>query len=261
MTETLVYVNRENEIARLILDRPEKRNAINLAMWQRIPLLVAKVESDSKIKVIIVQGRDDAVFAAGADLDEIGEVLASREASGRYVDAVHRAEDAIGTCSKPTLAMIQGHCVGGGLELAMACDLRFASTTSRFAIPPAKLGLVYSMASTCRLVSLVGVAKAKELLFSGRSFDAHEAAQIGLINQLFDPGEVVAQTNKYATTICRRSQSSVRVAKAIVQAVVDGDAAGNSEVRERIIDIFTGEDAKEGVAAYMQKRPPNFTGQ
>jgi len=254
-----VHLARDGDIARLVLNRPEKRNALTLAMWRAIPDLVAEAEADAAAKLLIVQGADAAAFAAGADIGEFEQVFASAEGRAGYSDAVHAAEQRLGDCAKPTIAMIAGDCIGGGVELALACDLRFASRESRFGVTPARLGLVYSLTSTRRLVELMGPAKAMDLLYTGRLFEAAEAARLGLADRLFAPEALAPETLAYAEEVCRNSQYSVRAAKAIVAAVRAGARGETPESRALRVDGFAGEDAQEGIRAYLEKRRPRFT--
>lgn len=255
----MIHIRRDGDIGRIVLDRPEKRNALTLEMWETMPGLVAELELDAAIKLIMVQGVDPSAFAAGADITEFESTFATEVGRGRYSDAVHAAEQSLGNCAKPTIAMIRGDCIGGGVELALACDLRFASAESRFGITPAKLGLVYSLTSTRRLVELMGPAKAKDLLFTGRLFDAAEAARIGLVDRVFPAARVEAETLAYAESICAVSQYSVRAAKTIVGAILAG-AAGETEASRALrVDGFAGEDAREGIRAYLESRKPKFT--
>ena len=254
-----IFLIREGPLARIILNRPEKRNALSLAMWEAIPEMVETVERDPDVRVLLVQGADETAFAAGADISEFEDIFATKKGRGRYADAVHAAEQSLGGCAKPAIAMIQGDCIGGGVELALACDLRFAGTNSRFGITPVKLGFVYSLSSTKRLIELVGPAKAKDLLFSGRLFDSAEAERLGLVDRLFEPESLEAEARAYAVALCGLSQYSVRATKTIVRMIVEGAGEETAESRALRVDGFAGEDAREGIRAYLEKRKPKFT--
>jgi enoyl-CoA hydratase/carnithine racemase len=259
MTSPHLYIERENEIARLIIDRPAKRNALSLLMWQAIPSLMDQVAADAGIKVLIVQGVDDTAFAAGADIDEIAECVGDAKRGWHYMDAVHAAESAIGRCEKPVIAMIRGDCIGGGVELALACDLRFAAKGARFGITPSKLGLVYSLASTRRLVELVGPGLARDYLYSARLFDLDEARNVGLVDREFGLDEIVAQTKSYAETLCLRSQWSIRAAKAIVRTALSGATVEDEHIRRLRGSAFLCSDLEEGVLAFRERRPASFS--
>lgn len=258
MTSSQLYIERSGEIARLYINRPEKRNALSLAMWGEIPRLMNEIAADKRIKVLILQGIDETAFAAGADIDEISEHADTEQRAWLFMDAVHAAETAIGVCEKPVIAMIRGDCVGGGVELALACDLRFAATGARFGIPPAKLGLVYSLASTKRLVELVGPGLARDYLFSGRIFDLAEARATGLVDREYPAADIVAETRSYAETLCRRSQCSIRAAKSIIRAAISGVAEEDENIRRLRAGAFLGPDLQEGVRAFRERRPAAF---
>lgn len=253
-----LYLQREGDIGRLVIDRPAKRNALSLAMWRAIPPLLEKVENDPALKVLIVQGVDDSAFAAGADIGEIEEHAGSEELAWKFMDAVHLAETAVGRCSKPVIAMIRGDCIGGGIEIALACDLRFAQVGSRFGIPPAKLGLVYSLASTARLVQLVGPGLARDYLFSGRLFDSAEARAAGLIDREIAADVILEETRAYAEALCRRSQWSIRAAKAVIRAALAGEQSESDEIRRWRGGSFLGPDLREGVRAFHERRAAEF---
>jgi enoyl-CoA hydratase len=242
----------------LSIDRPAKRNAMSLGMWRALPELVKSVTEDANAKVLVLQGRHERVFSAGADIEEIEQHSYDSTAAALFMDAVEAGADAIAQCPKPTIAMVRGDCIGGGIELAMACDIRFASRISRFGVPPAKLGVLYCFGSTKRLVTLVGPGRAKDLLFSGRMVGAEEASAMGLVDRLFAPEEICAATAAYARLLTRRSQASIKGAKKIVSAVERGLTVENAEVRQLRIDTFLGEDLKEGVRAFLEKRSPKF---
>jgi len=257
-TASRLYLERSGEIARLVIDRPEKRNALSLAMWREVPALMGQVAATEAIKVLILQGVDETAFAAGADVDEIAEHADTEGRAWAFMDAVHAAETAVANCEKPVIAMIRGDCIGGGVELALACDLRFAAAGSRFGIPPAKLGLVYSLASTRRLVELVGPGLARDWLFSGRIFVLAEARAAGLVDREYGAAEIVAATQAYAEMLCRRSQCSIRAAKQIVRAALSGAQLEDASIRRLRAGAFLGPDLQEGVRAFRERRPPAF---
>jgi enoyl-CoA hydratase len=258
MTQEHLHLQVRDEIGYLIIDRVDKRNAMSLDMWESMPALIARMTGDVTVKVLVVHGVDDTAFASGADIEEILQFAASETAAWRLMDAVRSAEQALADCPKPVIAMIRGMCVGGGIELALACDLRFASHNARFAIPPAKLGLVYSLSSTRRLIELLGLGAARDLLYSGRLFNSAEAQSIGLIERLFVDGEIEAETSQYARMLAERSQYSIRAAKRISAAIRDGASDQDDDIRRLRIGAFTGDDLKEGTRAFLEKRRPHF---
>lgn len=248
-----------DRIGILRIDRPQKRNAMSLEMWEAVPAIMQEAEQNPAVKVIIIQGVDESAFAAGADIEEILGFTQSEAAAWRLMDAVRIAEQSIATCPKPSIAMIRGICYGGGVEIALACDLRFCSETTQFAIPPAKLGLLYSLSSTRRLAELVGNGVARDLLYSGRSFAGPEAKEIGLVERCLPHADMVAETMKYAALLCERSQYSIHGAKQILAAIRRGADDSDEAVRKVRIEAFSGEDIREGASAFLEKRKPKFT--
>lgn len=248
-----------DQIGILRIDRPHKRNAMSLEMWEAVPAIMQEAERNPSVKIIIIQGVDETAFAAGADIEEILTFTQSETAAWRLMDAVRLAELSIAACPKPSIAMIRGICFGGGVEIALACDLRFASEAAQFAIPPAKLGLLYSLSSTKRLAELVGNGVARDLLYSGRSFTGREANEIGLVERCLPDGSLVAETMKYAALLCERSQYSIQGAKRILAAIRRGADDSAEDVRKVRIEAFSGEDIKEGARAFLEKRRPKFT--
>lgn len=254
-----IHVERTGEIATLVLDRTAKRNALTHEMWKAIPDLVREVEDDGSVKTLIVRGTDATAFSAGADIKEFGTLRADSESARIYNEATHAAERALASMEKPTIAMVQGPCIGGGCEIALSCDLRISDTSARFGITPARLGLVYSLSATKRLVDLVGPAKAKYILFSGRQIDAQRAYEIGLTDQLHGPEEVEGQTRELAEEICARAQFSVRSTKHIIRLILDGQSDDDEVTLGLRNGSFDTEDYQEGVRAFLEKRSPNFT--
>ena len=245
-------------IAHLILDRPEKRNALNLEMWQAIPPLVAQAEANPAVKVIVVRGVDRTAFAAGADISQFHERFRNRETALTYMNAVNGAAGALADCLKPAVAMIHGDCVGGGVEIAIACDLRFCSSTSRFGITPARLGICYSMASTRRVSQALGPSKTKDLLFTGRLIDAETARDWGLADRVYAPDDLDRETAAFAGAVCRNSQYSVRYAKRALREIVSGTVQEPDLLRDLRLGAYEAGDLSEGIAAYLEKRKPAF---
>ncbi len=241
------------QVATLTIDRPEKRNAMSFEMWSAIPPLVAEVAEDEEVRALVIRGTDH--FSAGADISEFATLRADAAGAERYGAAVHAGEQAIHRLGKPTIAAIRGVCVGGGCEIALACDLRVAAPDARFGITPAKLGIVYSFTSTKQLVDAVGPAWAKQILFTADILDAATALRIGLVNELAD--DPVRRATELATTIASRARVSVLGAKTIVGRITDARHE-DDEVRALYTESVQSTDYAEGVAAFLQKRPPRF---
>src|SRR5688572_15502088 len=180
-------------------------------MWSALPGLMSEVSADQSVRVLVVRGGEH--FSAGADIAEFSTLRRGAAGAAHYGEAVHNGERAIAQLDKPTIAAISGFCVGGGCEIALACDIRVASADARFGITPAKLGIVYNFTSTKALVHAVGPAWAKQILFSGEIVDAATALRIGLVNEIHPPEDLDARVTALATTIASRAQVSLRGAK------------------------------------------------
>lgn len=253
-----VYLIKEGPIASIFLNRPSKLNAINYDIWSTLPELLYEVEKDSSIKGLVLRGVKSEAFSVGADIREFKDVRSSPERSRLYDEAIYNANKCLENLTKPTVALIQGYCIGGGAGLALACDFRFSDDTGRFGITPSKIGLVYSTSATKRLVDLVGPSKAKDLLMSGRMFGANEAYQIGLIDRLYETSNLVEKTYDYLSLLSERSQLTVRSTKKIVQEILNGNSENSDEINKLIEKAYESEDYKEGVQAFIEKRKPKF---
>ena len=247
----------DGEVAELVLDRADKRNAMSVPMWSALPSLVADAEADDDVKVILLRG-EGPHFCAGADIAEFGEQRSTPEAAQAYNERIEAATGALSRARKPSIAVIRGFCIGAGCELALSCDLRLADTTARFAITPATLGIVLAYASTRRLVEVVGPSFAKYLLLSANKVSAEEAHRVGMIDQLLDPDGLDTTARELAATIGGRSQVSVRGAKRLIEKAVAGVAADDDEARRIPLEAVTSADYAEGVAAFLAKRPARF---
>ena len=247
-----LHLERDGPIAHLLIDRPDKRNAFNLAMWQLLPELLAEAVADKSLRVIILQSSTPGMFCAGAD---IAELLANKDdAQWRAANqsAINAAQYALARAPKPVIAFIDGDCVGGGCGLALACDIRVATERSRFGITPSNLGLVYPLHDTKLLVDLVGPGQAKRLLFSAQLIAADAALRIGLIEEV---GESV---DALAHLIASKSAHSTREAKGFVRRILDGQAEDDAATLAVFAEAFTKPDFAEGNAAFVEKRKPNF---
>jgi len=258
MGEDPILYRRAGEIATLVLNRPDKRNALDLAMWRLIPVLLDRAEADAHVKVVVIRGGDPRAFAAGADIAEFVEKNTSPPAIDAFYETVKTAMARVEACPKPTIAAIGGLCIGGGCGLALACDIRFAASDAQLGITPAKLGLVYSVPDTRRLVAVVGPSRARDMLFTGRLLDATAAAQAGLVDFVVPVDEFDARLDDYVAEICANSQYSVRGIKEIVGLVERGAQDDTPHSLGLLTDAFSGEDYREGTAAFLGKRRAQF---
>lgn len=256
-----ILVEKRDAIATVVFNRPHMRNALNLAMWSALPGLVEDLARDPDVRAVVFRGAGEEAFASGADISEFREVRKDRATAEAYNARTEAAYRAIEHCPKPTVAMIYGFCMGGAVAIAMACDLRFTADTGKFGIPAARLGIVYGLHSVKRLVSLVGPAAAKDILFSARTFDAAEALAMGFVNRVLPAAELAPYTYDYLARVAENAPLSVQGAKFIVEAVVeDGGVARRSEVERLQLAAFDSGDYQEGTRAFLEKRRPRFAG-
>jgi enoyl-CoA hydratase/carnithine racemase len=255
MSEVL-RVTRDGHVAVLTIDRPEKRNAMTAQMWAALPEVLAPLADDPAVRVLVVTGAGPS-FCAGAD---ISHLLSGTDPADPMAD-VRRdnlaAQAALRDFPKPTLAMIRGHCIGGGVEIAAACDLRFTDPTGVFGVTPAKVGIVYTPASTKTLIDLVGPSMTKYLLFSGELLDSATALRCGLVDRVLPAEELEPEVRRFADVLASRSALTQRATKEVVAALTsgrDGEAQAWRWYRET---VAAGELA-EGVAAFAERRPPRF---
>ena len=249
-------LERDGPVARLLIDRPDRRNAMTQTMWEQLPHLVGQAMADDAIRVLILASATPGLFCAGADINEFAACSADENWRVANQAAIRASQYALAHAEKPVIAAIDGDCVGGGCGLAIACDLRIASPTARLGITPAKLGIAYSLFDTKLLVDLVGPARAKRILFTGALHAADEALAIGLIEEIApDP---LAAADTLARTIAANAQHSVRASRAIIRRILDGQADDDATTLALFRDAFTLPDFAEGVAAFRAKRRPDF---
>ena len=245
--------------AEIVLNKPEKRNALSVDMWAAIPRLVTDAVAHQDVKVLIIHGGDAGAFAAGADISEFEQTYATKESAKSAGDTIAAALNAVEACPKPTLAAIEGACVGGGVSLAMACDLRVASAGSKFGVTPGKLGLVYPAGDTRRLLEAIGPGATKDILFTGRIFSAAEAQSMRLIDRLADKGKALQSARAFATDIAAISQWSTRATKKMIKGLQSGWPDDDPDAAELFLHGFSNQDFKDGYKAFLEKRTPNFT--
>ena len=260
ITDQLI-IDKKDGVGRITFDNQARRNALTYEMWEGIPIVMADFAEDDGVRVIVLSGAGGKAFSAGADISEFAKKRSGEEAVAVYNEAVSKATDALIDARKPLLAKIDGFCIGGGLGVAMTCDLRIAAADSRFAVPAAKLGLGYKMQGLRILVDQVGPAAAKEIFFTARQFDAEEALQMGLVNRVLPPDELAAYVEEYAATIAGNAPLTVLAAKTVIgQVLKDADDRDLDLCQQVVDDCFNSEDYQEGRKAFMEKRKPEFKG-
>ena len=245
-------LERDGPIGRLLIERAEKRNALNQEMWDRLPVLLAHAMADRAIRVVVLQSAIPGIFSAGADIAELVAHKANPAWREGNQIAINKAQHDLARAAKPTIAFIDGDCVGGGCGLALACDIRVATSRSRLGITPARLGLVYPLHDTKLLVDLVGSGQAKKMLYTGDLISAEEALRIRLIEEIADDADALA------LRIADNSAHSTRETKHFVRRVLDGQSDEDSDSKRVFAEAFTGADFAEGSAAFIEKRKPEF---
>lgn len=254
--ETVICWSRDGALARIGIHRPDKRNALATRHWAAIEAALDAIAA-SDAQIVVVSGVPGA-FSAGADIDELGQLLTAPEAFAANNAQVQRTQLKLQRLPQTTLAVIDGACVGGGLGLALACDLRLASARSRFAITPAKLGLVYSADDSRRLVNTVGMARTREMLLTGRLLDAATALDWGLVNELAGAEGIEALEQAQVQQLLGTSGQARRAIKTVL-GHLGGDASiGAAQAEAAFNDAFSSSDFVEGAAAFLDKRAPRF---
>jgi enoyl-CoA hydratase len=262
MTQTDKMLSRkEGQVGYMIFNNPERHNAVSLDMWDAASRIMDGFATDDDVRVVVITGAGGKAFVSGADISKFENERSNEEAIARYNVIVEKANNALYDFPKPTIAMIRGYCIGGGLGLAVCCDLRVASDNSRFAVPAAKLGLGYSFPGIKRLADLVGPSFTKEIFYTARQFDAAEAVAMGLVNRVVPVAELEAYVKTYADTIAGNAPLTVNAVKFIAnETVKDESKRDPKRCAELVKRCFDSKDYIEGRRAFMEKRKPAFTG-
>lgn len=260
LTDKLVD-RKENGIGWIVFNNPARHNAVSLEMWQALPIVLDQFARDEEVRVVILKGEGEKAFISGADISQFGEKRSTMEAVLEYNAASDCASRALQEFPKPMLAMIHGYCIGGGIAVAIACDIRIASDDTRYAIPAGKLGLGYRFAGVKRLIDLVGPSFTAEIFFTARQFNAQEALQMGLVNRVVPVAELERYTLDYANTIAGNAPLTLAsIKRSIIEWHRDPDER-DLELAQKLVDeCYDSEDYKEGRTAFMEKRKPVFRG-
>ncbi len=257
-----LLLEKDGPIGWIVFNQPEKRNAVSQEMWQLMPDYVRELAADDAIRVVILRGAGDRAFVAGADISQFKDRRRNMADEEEYRKISARGQEALATLAKPLLAMIHGYCVGGGVSIAITCDMRLAADDARFGVPAARLGLGYHYHGMEKLMRLVGPAYTKEIFFTARTdFSAQDALRMGLVNQVVPKAELEKFTREYALTMARNAPLTLRSAKATVEQLLRPPAERDLALLDRLIaDCFNSQDYQEGVKAFSEKRRPQFQG-
>jgi enoyl-CoA hydratase/carnithine racemase len=261
MSSEKVLTSKDGPVARIVFNNPAKRNAVSLDMWEAVERLVDAYREDPEVRVLVLAGAGGKAFVSGADISKFESERATEEAVRHYNATTARVYAKIDEFPKPTIAQIDGFCVGGGVALSVCCDLRYCGESSQFAIPAARLGLGYGFTGVRRLVNVVGPSFTKEIFFTARRFSASEALAMGLVNGIVPDAEVGRHVAEVAATIADNAPLTVAQVKATVGEIVkDAGDRDLGSLDEMVRACFASNDYIEGRNAFLEKRKAIFTG-
>jgi enoyl-CoA hydratase len=256
-----MIAEKEGGIGWITFNNPARHNAVSLPMWQGLFDAVTAFAEDPEVRVLVLQGAGGKAFVSGADISEFEEKRSSAETIEAYNKVSHAASAALTEVNKPTIAMIRGYCVGGGVALALCCDMRIAAEGATFAVPAAKLGLGYEFEGVKKLVDIVGPSFAREIFYTARQFSAQEAVTMGLVNRLLPADSLESYVRDYAGRIAGNAPLTVGSIKTLVAQVMKDESQRDMALCKAVVDrCFASADYVEGRTAFMEKRKPKFTG-
>lgn len=256
-----LVVEKKGPVGWIVFNQPQRRNAINDAMWRGIPPAMRQFEADGEVRCVAFRGAGSEAFSAGADISEFAQIRAQRESVSQYDGLLDEVLHSIQDSRKPSLAMIHGFCMGGGLEIALACDLRYCGEAAQFAIPAARLGLAYNVEGHKRLLETVGHARAREIMFLGRRYDAAEALAMGLVHAVVADARLEAFVGEKIDTLVQNAPLAIANSKTIIEEYVKASGAPDHAAMAAAMDrCARSADYEEGRRAFMEKRKPRFQG-
>jgi enoyl-CoA hydratase len=260
-TSDKMLARKSGRVGTLVFNNPERHNAVSLEMWQAAATILDDFAADEEIRVVVLTGAGGKAFVSGADISKFEDERATRDAVQRYNAATEKVYSAVATFAKPTIALIQGYCIGGGLNLAVCCDLRFCSEGSRFGLPAAKLGLGYGYPGLKRFIDTIGPAHTKDIFFSARQFGAAEALQMGIVNRVLPDAELSSFVESYARGVAANAPLTVQAIKQVTLEVLKPESERDlNRATDLVARCFASHDYVEGRRAFMEKRDPVFTG-
>ena len=256
-----ILARKEGRVGTIIFNNPERHNAVSLDMWAAVSRILEEYAGDDEVRVVVLKGAGGKAFVSGADISKFESERATLDATKHYNVTVEKAYSAIEEFPKPTIAMIEGYCIGGGVGLAVCCDLRICSENSRFAVPAAKLGLGYSFNGLRRLINVVGPAFAREIFYTARQYSAEDARIMGLVNRVVPQAGLERYVHDYADTIAGNAPLTVTSVKSIIKEVLKDESRRDlARCTAAVEQCFASNDFIEGRRAFMEKRKPAFTG-
>ena len=254
----IIEVRRDGAVARLLLNQPARRNALNRHMWRVIAAEAGRLAGDESVRAITIESAVAGMFSAGADISEFEKNYSDPSITNEVNAEISNAIESVASCPQPTLALIDGPCVGGSVALALACDIRLSSELATYSVTPSKLGLSYHPNDLRRLVNAVGLSGASELLYSGMRWSASRALQSGLVNTVTASIGFSDHCQDLLTSICANSSTANRTIKQSMRYVVSENAENLLQAEHDFANLFSGADFREGREAFLQKRPARF---
>jgi len=261
-TTEKMYAVREGHVGTLVFNNPERHNAVSFDMWEAGVRILNEFAADPQIRVVVITGAGGKAFVSGADISKFESERAGEEAVARYNAMVESIYSSIYTFPKPTIAMIRGYCIGGGLGLAICCDYRVATPGSKFALPAAKLGLGYGYPGLRRFIDQIGPSHTRDIFYTARQLDAEEAVRIGILNKVVPDAELEGYVGQYAQGIAANAPLTVAAIKHITTEALKAESQRDLEsCAAKVAACFASADYKEGRKAFMEKRKPQFKGE